>query len=200
MVCTIDGKILSGERNEGVMDLGSDVDHQALRDLESQSDAVLIGGETLRSTEGIWYPDRLWKIVLTQTGNLPWTSRFFSDDPSRAIVASPAKTRLSLPDGVRRIDLAPNFTFRELLNNLHEQFGIMKLVVEGGSETNASFLKEDLIDELFLTISPSIKLGRETPTIAGGEPLPREALLKFKLIQNQTVGDEVFLRYRRNRI
>ena len=40
MVCTIDGKIISGDLNEGVMDLGSESDHQAMRDLEESWDKM----------------------------------------------------------------------------------------------------------------------------------------------------------------
>ena len=40
MVATIDGKTISGERNEPVQELGSAVDHAALRDLEAAADAV----------------------------------------------------------------------------------------------------------------------------------------------------------------
>lgn len=199
MVSTIDGKILSGERHEGVMDLGSDVDHQAMRDLESHADAVLIGASTLRATKGIWYPNRLLKIVITNSGNLPWTSRFFTDDPSRVIVVAPKVSETELPSGTHRINQTDTNPIQHLLTELRNTFGIERLILEGGSETNAAFFKEDLIDELFLTFAPLIKLGRETPTIAGGDPLTREALLKFKLIQNQTVGDEIFLRYQRNR-
>ncbi len=200
MVSTIDGKILSGERNEGVMDLGSSTDHQAMRDLESHADAVLIGGATLRATKGIWYPNRLLKIVMTNSGNLPLNSRFFTDDPSRAVVIAPLESTFELPSGIHRINLVQENPLQRMLADLRRDFGVERLLIEGGSETNASFFHEDLIDEIFLTVAASIKLGREVPTIAGGRPLPRGALLKFKLIQNQAVGDEVFLRYQRNRI
>ena len=69
----------------------------------------------------------------------------------------------------------------------------------GGSELNAQLLKADVVDELFLTVAPKIKLGRDVPTYAGGEPLPREAILDFDLLESHVLGDEVFLRYRRRR-
>jgi riboflavin biosynthesis pyrimidine reductase len=76
---------------------------------------------------------------------------------------------------------------------------VEKLYVLGGSEINAELLSRDLVDELFLTVAPKIKLGADTPTFAGGTALPREALLQFELIESQIIGDEVFLRYRRGR-
>jgi riboflavin biosynthesis pyrimidine reductase len=53
----------------------------------------------------------------------------------------------------------------------------------------------DLIDELFLTLAPKIKLGDEIPTFAGGTPLPREKVQSYKLEEVHQIGDEIFLRY-----
>ena len=86
-----------------------------------------------------------------------------------------------------------------LLADLRLNFGIERLLVEGGSEVNASFLSKDLVEELFLTIAPKIRLGRDLPTYAGGDPFPRGHMPAFELLSCQTIEDEVFLRYRRKR-
>ncbi|MFN3962547.1 MAG: dihydrofolate reductase family protein, partial [Fimbriimonadaceae bacterium] len=70
-------------------------------------------------------------------------------------------------------------------------------LVEGGSEINAEFLRRDLVDELFLTLAPKIRLGRDLPTYAGGDPLPPGHLMNFDLLSCQPIENEVFLRYRR---
>lgn len=193
MVATIDGKTISGERSEHVMDLGSEVDHRAVRDLESHADAVMIGAQTLRATPRIWFDNRLWKIVVTRSGDLPWGSRFFTDEPSRAIVLYFGETPLC-PH--RETKLWPLESLAKSLSALRSDLDVRYLVLEGGSELNASLLSAGLVDEVFLTIAPKIKLGRETPTIAGGTALPREALLLFALISHAVVDGEVFLRYR----
>lgn len=191
MVSTIDGKTLTGERDEPVMDLGSPLDHATMRYLESQADAVLIGSGSLRATPGIWYERTLKRIVLTKSGDLPWHSRFFTDAPELAFVAGGDRP---LPDGVRRLpsDLP------SLLNELRG-LGVERLLVEGGSEINAFFLGADLVDELFLTLAPKIKLGRDVPTIADGEHLARDQVQRWKLVSHQAIEDELFLRYRRQR-
>ena len=73
--------------------------------------------------------------------------------------------------------------------------GIEVLNVLGGSEINAQILTLGLVDELFLTMAPKIKLGAETPTYADGKPLPRELVQTYNLASSYVVGDEVFLRY-----
>lgn len=195
MVTTLDGKILTGERDEPVMDLGSPTDHATMRFLEAQADAVLIGASSLRATPKLWYPSRLRRIVLTQRGELPWDSRFFTDAPEQAVVVSPEKPA-ALPDGVRWIAFTD---WSSLLATLQRDFGVQRLLIEGGSEVNAQVLRDDLVDELFWTVAPKIKLGRDVPTMADGSPLARKEVTRWELIAQERHADELFLRYRRQR-
>lgn len=198
MVSTIDGKTVSGERNEPVTDIGSETDHATMRQIEDASDAVMVGAGSLRATEKIWYPKGLTRIVVTGSGNVPSRKRFFSE--GRAIVATTEQGAKNVPEDAETITCgSQNLNMTELLQTLRNKYGIERLLVEGGSELNASLLEKDLVDELFLTIAPKIKLGREVPTYAGGQPLSREAMLEFKLVSSNTVGDEIYMRYRRDR-
>jgi predicted DsbA family dithiol-disulfide isomerase/riboflavin biosynthesis pyrimidine reductase len=170
MIETIDGKILSGKANESVQDLGSNEDKLLMKRLEKAADAVLMGANTLRATPKSWSPQTPKRFVLSKSGNVPQDHAYLSGDSAV----------------LDQLDLRP----------LRAQ-GIKRLLVLGGSEVNAQMLAEDLIDEIFVTIAPKVKLGRDTLTIAGGEPLARDALKKFELIEDHRIGDELFLRYRR---
>lgn len=80
-----------------------------------------------------------------------------------------------------------------------QEKGYKKALVEGGPTLLTSFLKEDLIDEIFLTISPKI-FGSEkdmTLTLTEGYLFPPDKIKKFKLLSVKKAGDEVFLRYRK---
>ena len=200
MVTTIDGKTISGERDEAVMDLGSALDHELMRRIEGAADAIMVGAGSLRATKGLWYPKDKIRIVVTNSGKLDFKSRFFSDAPEKAFVAGSADmVRRVGQGGPGRLLAAGDTEFdpRELLRQLRHDLRIKRLLIEGGSELNGTFLSADLVDELFLTLAPKIKLGRGLPTYAGGEPLPRERMQEYRLIEQHYVGDEVFLRYRR---
>lgn len=198
MVATIDGKTVSGGRDEPVQDIGSEVDHATMRQIERASDAVLIGAGSLRATKGIHYPKGMKRIVASASGDVPVDRRFFSDEPETAFVATTEGTKV--PDGLNVIECGTDhLDFGLLLSVLSREHGVQRLLVEGGSEINASLLHEDLVDELFLTIAPKVKLGRDLPTYAGGEALPREGMLQFRLLTCVQSGDEVFVRYRRDR-
>lgn len=196
MVATIDGKTVSGDRDEPVQDLGSHLDHATMRQIENQSDAVLVGAGSLRATRKMNYPEGLVRIVATASGNVPEDHPFFTE---RALVATTEEGAKRLAHRTAIVCGQETVAWRPLLKQLREAHGVRKLLVEGGSEVNGSLLSEDLVDELFLTICPKVKLGRETPTYAGGEPLERECMLQFHLVSSITIGNEVFVRYRRDR-
>jgi riboflavin biosynthesis pyrimidine reductase len=181
MAATIDGKILTGERDESVHDLGSAIDHELMRRIEKRADAVLIGAQTLRATPLKWNPQAPVRIVLSKSGDVPTDARFLTGGESH--IAGPAG---DLPF----TDLA------DLLHQLKEK-GIERLLILGGSEVNAQFLHTGLVDELFLTLAPKIKLGRDVPTYADGQPLPRELVQNYDLVEHHVVRNEIFLRYRR---
>lgn len=182
------------------MDLGSKTDHSAMRNIEAAAEAVMIGAQTLRSTPKVHFDPRLFRIVVSRSGDLDPSVKFFSENPGRAILATTSEVKLDLPDGVRQWTFGDDdVDVTKLLHRVRDELGVSRLLVEGGSELNAEILKEDLADELFLTVAPKIRLGRELPTFAGGEPLPKGHMLGFSLLSESKIGDEVFLRYRRKR-
>lgn len=196
MVATLDGKILTGERDEPVHDLGSKTDHAIMQRLERQCDAVIVGANSLRASPG-WNFYSPLRITVTVSGRLDFSQPFFRTGPS--IVVSPSRPH-DLPQGIEWIRSAgESVDLKGLLHVLRTERGIEKLMVLGGSELNAQFFHLDAIDELFLTLAPKVKLGRDVPTYADGTPLRREELLGFRLSEAHPVEDELFLRYIRRR-
>jgi riboflavin biosynthesis pyrimidine reductase len=196
MVTTIDGKILTGDRNETVSDLGSKVDHKLMRRIEATADAVMIGAQTLRSTSNAWSPKTAKRIVVSRSGDLPADAAFFQEE---AYVATPASSDFAIPTSAKMLRAGKDSVDFNLLLSLLKGLGVNRLLVLGGSELNGQLLHQDLVDELFLTIAPKVKLGRDVPTYAGGNALAREQVQNFKLIENHVFESEVFLRYRRER-
>ena len=188
MVTTIDGKIITGERGEPVTDLGSANDHKIMRRLEQKADAVLSGGTSVRAS-GNWNPETVIRIAITRSGDLPYDRPFFTQ--GKPIVMYPEGSTPAIPDNIKSIAFKD---WSDALRKLKEE-GVEIINVLGGSDINAQLLEAELIDELFLTLAPKIKLGDEIPTFAGGTPLPREKVQSFKLEEVHQIGDEIFLRY-----
>ena len=198
MVATIDGKIVTGDRTEPVQDLGSDVDHATMRQIQRSVDAVLIGAGNLRSTPKMWYPPELIRFVASLSGNIPPFHRFFTDAPEKAFVITPVTKADRFTEEVQVIAMGESeIDWDALLKTMKQDMGIQRLLLEGGSELNATLLTLNVVDEIFLTIAPKIKLRNSSLTLAGGAALSREELLHFSLISALPVGNEVFLRYKR---
>ena len=70
--------------------------------------------------------------------------------------------------------------------------GYRRILCEGGPSLFGSFLAADAVDELCLTVSPSLEAG-DAPRIAAGESPPRDLHLASVLLS----GDTLLLRYAR---
>ncbi|MBI3721734.1 MAG: dihydrofolate reductase family protein, partial [Fimbriimonas ginsengisoli] len=163
MVATIDGKTVSGGRNEDVLDLGSKLDHQILRRLEGAVDAVILGGATLRAAPKAWQPRPPIRVVVSRSGDFDYAAPFFAG--GRALVACSDKDAQGLPPAAAPLAAGKaEFDLGALLARLRHELGVKRLLAVGGSELNGALLGADLADELFLTIAPKVKLGRDTPT------------------------------------
>jgi 2,5-diamino-6-(ribosylamino)-4(3H)-pyrimidinone 5'-phosphate reductase len=196
MVTTIDGKILTGERDDDVHDLGSPIDHATMKVIEAAADGIIIGAGTLRATPVMNFPATLKRYAVSTKGKVDPSHSFFIGGPSWLVLpgeASGHPVLSSIKAGARELD------FREALRIIRQDHGVERLLCEGGAELNGVLLGLDVVDELFWTVAPKIKLGRDVPTYADGEPLPRSEVTKWTLVQQAAAGNELFLRYRRDR-
>ena len=83
-------------------------------------------------------------------------------------------------------------TLAEILEQIHKK-GYLKLYIDGGM-TIQSFLKEDLIDEMIITIFP-VLLGGGSPLFS---ELPKE--LEFDLVESKVYFNQLIQHhFRRNR-
>jgi riboflavin biosynthesis pyrimidine reductase len=81
-----------------------------------------------------------------------------------------------------------------LLSLLAER-GVERLLVEGGGELNWGFVRDDLLDELYVTIAPCLLGGRAAPTLLEGDGLAMDRRRSLKLLDVRRIGDELFCRY-----
>lgn len=195
MVTTIDGKIISGQRDEPVLDLGSSIDHEAMHNLEDAVDGVIIGAGTLSATPANWKSRARVPMVLTRAGKINLKHAYLNTPEAIIIMPEGAALEGRTQETVMRSS-HPHIDPLEILGKL-KKHGVDRVLVLGGSSVNALFLERNLVDEIFLTIAPKIKLGDKVPTLAGGIPLDRDDLLNFELVSHQQIGNELFLRYRK---
>lgn len=209
MVASVDGATVV----EGVTEqLGSPGDRHVFFLLRSLADGILVGAETVRA-EGYgppkvrqaFAPGRAERgqpplprvAIVTRSLRLDWTSPLFHDERSRPFVLAPEAAdpdRLEQARAVADVIAvgAPELDLADALRSLASH-GVHALLCEGGPTLNANLLGLGLVDELCLTISPTLVSGGGGATIMGSSFLPEPVGLELAHV----LEDEgsLFLRY-----
>jgi len=184
MVSSADGKATLEGRTAP---MSAEVDRELFHQLRTQADGILVGAGTVRierygrvtkrpdlqakrEREGL-RPDAL-AVIVSRSGELP------ADLPLLA----------EAPDSVRLIpDLATGMA------GLRAE-GVRSLLCEGGPHLNSSLFGEGLVDELFLTVAPTVAGAGESLTIVEGQAL--SGALALDLMTVHEAAGHLFLRYR----
>jgi 2,5-diamino-6-(ribosylamino)-4(3H)-pyrimidinone 5'-phosphate reductase len=70
-------------------------------------------------------------------------------------------------------------------------------MVEGGSTVLWSFLKQKLVDDLYVYVGPMIIGGKNTPTLADGDGIGGVGdLLSLEIIDVTTMGAGILIHYK----
>ena len=200
MAATVDGKIVIGEAAGSAKGVGGPTDQRLFRRLQTQCDAALLGGVTLRASQVIYPPEKI-RCVVTRTGDVPLTNRFFTDAPDRAFILAPenlpAAVRDRLANGAKIIQAGNDAVdLTAALRRLRREHGVRVLLCEGGATLNDDLIRAGLADELFLTLAPKLKGGSHLPTIVSGAGFPPGKFASLTLLSLYRDADELYLRYR----
>lgn len=167
-VATLDGKV--AVKKAGYWPIGSKKDYEVLLELRAYADC-LIHGRNLYQEFG------------------PITKKSLQEKEFRKLRKKMGKKH----------DLAYITSIHDLKIlswDLYKK-GYKNILVEGGPTILGSFLKANLIDEIFLTIAPKIfgsdKLA--TKNLVEGQLFPPKQIKHLKLISVKKIKDELFLRY-----
>jgi riboflavin biosynthesis pyrimidine reductase len=184
MVSSADGKAtLAGK----TAPMSAPADRELFHHLRTQADGILVGAETVRverygpvtktqelqaKRERAGVRRHALAVIATRSGALPDDISLFT----------------RTPESVRLIsDVAAG------LADLRRE-GIRSLLCEGGPTLNATLFGDYLVDELFLTIAPTVAGSGEALTIVEGLPLP--ATVELELLTVHEAGGHLFMRYR----
>ena len=214
MVMTVDGAITGP--TDDYWPISLEADQRTFRRFRMHFDAVLHGARTLgmridrymwsaelrreRGLRGLHEPPLF--IVVSNSGRIDPGDQVFRRRryPVAPIVVAPnvAEVTAGLSEvaeivriGDERVDL------EGLMRYLAAERGVQRLVCEGGAILNYHMLTAGLVDEFFITITPSI-IGEPRPRTAveGPAALPHDQRQQLELVSTVTCSGEVFLRYR----
>ncbi|WP_370326987.1 dihydrofolate reductase family protein [Euzebya sp.] len=191
MVTSVDGHVTDADGLSG--GLGGDGDSQAFSAMRHLCDAVVAGAGTVRA-EG-YGPMRVregWGarrrrdgredpapiVVVTASVDLDVGSPLFTEAVAPTIVLAPEDAPADRVAGVRdaggvvvgagsgRVDLPLG------LARLRDEHGLAHLLVEGGPSLNADLLAAGLVDELCITLAPTLAGGTDPRRVVDGLGVP----------------------------
>jgi riboflavin-specific deaminase-like protein len=205
MVASADGRASVEGRTAR---LGSEADTRLLTELRAVADAVLLGTGTIRA-EGygrlVRNAERIARreaagmaatptaVLISRSFDIPWGAQLFEAADQPVLVytgASGAPPEVSAPVEVVRVD---DPSPRAVMADLRAR-GVRSLLCEGGPTLNSALLEADVVDELFLTISPQLAGEVHAPRIVEGDGLPGVVGLELEWVLRH--DDELYLRYK----
>jgi riboflavin-specific deaminase-like protein len=207
MVMSVDGRITIGEV---VGRLTGPVDQALLHQLRAESDAVLVGAGTVRAqgygrllsqalqdqrrAEGRQAEPLL--CVVSGHLNLSPDLALFHNPELRVLLATAAEGTIETEAHVEYLRAHTDeglLDLSALLNRLHHEHGVRRVVCEGGASLGADLLQQGLCDEVMVTVSPRLVGGLGRCGVVS-EELRREVGLE--LVSAASEQNWVFLRYR----
>ena len=201
---TLDGKLATRTSDSK---LSSKADKNRVHILRSNVDAILIGKNTAKLDDPLLSAHNAKKknptrIILDSSATIKNSSRILrtsSKIPTIIAVGEKAHKK-----NLQRLEKLPvqiiicgknQVNIKKLLVMLRKQ-GIKKILVEGGGETNWSFVKENLIDEIIITITPYLVGGVSATTLVDGDGFSTiTKSTKLKLKSARRMNNEIILHY-----
>lgn len=201
---SLDGKIAT---RTGDSALSSSVDKKRVHKLRSQADAILVGKNTILQDNpmlNVRYArgKNPIRIVLDSMGQIPASSKLIqtSYDIQTIIAVSekiPKKNLAKLSKfpvdivvcGKNKVEL------KQLLKILKKS-KIKTILLEGGGTTNWDFVRQGLVDQVIITVTPYLVGGKDAKTLVDGDGFSKIAQsLRLKLDRVVRQNNEIVLHY-----
>ena len=214
LASTIDGKIADYAKNSQW--ISNAASRQFVHDhLRSNVDAILTtyktviqdqASLTIRNTEGgiqetnVIIIDKDLELLEKQYENLPI---FYPRSLSKIILITAHTPSIQLPENVECI----TGLFDEqglLFSSVSEtilEMGYYKILTEAGSQLNSSMIQQNMADELFWFIAPSIlNDSNALPMLGLDQFCALDKKVQLSLIETKVIDEDVLLHYRFNQI
>ncbi|MEV6767340.1 dihydrofolate reductase family protein [Nocardia sp. NPDC051030] len=196
--------------------LSNDRDFDGVDQLRAESDAILIGAETVRRDDPrLWLrseerrnsrvaagkPANLLKVTVTRTGDIAPSARMFHHhvEAGKPLVYTTTEGAEKIGDSLDAVAEITSITdpdfWGALLDDLGKR-GIAQLIVEGGTHIHTGFLEAGLADELRYAVAPLLIGQRDAPRFVNPAEFPGGSRRRLELVDATVLDDVVVLRYR----
>ena len=193
--------------------------------LRAIADVVVVGAGTARSVPGhLWTSDYIFpalgdeyaelrrrlgraelplNVIVTARGEVDASQRVFQGEvPVMVVTTEAGQRRLTQEAGfdpslIRTVGESGEARARTIFKTLSRDDDPAVVLLEGGPHLMGDFFGEDLVDELFVTVSPLIagRDGHERAGIVAGREFAPDGPILGELISVKRADNHLFLRY-----
>ena len=202
---TLDGKI--GQKNKHIV-LSSKSDKIRVHKLRAKSDAILVGKNTVQQDDPLLTVryakgNNPIRIILDSHATIRNDSRIIKT--CKHVPTIIVVSELASKSNLNRLQKSPldvivcgknQVNLTKLLSILSKR-KIKTILLEGGGTLNRSFLKQNLIDEMIIALTPYVLGSKNTIDLFEGISFPElkmKSPLKLKNVKK--TGNEIILNYK----
>jgi len=196
---SLDGKIASPAGNQ--VRISCDEDIKRMYKLRNKADAVLVGINTVLSdnpkltvkSKYVRDPAQPVRIVLDTKCKTPEDS-LVVNNVSKTYIIVGKKCEKKYKKNVEIIETKTKnglIDLHDFLSKIYEK-DIRILMVEGGSTVITNFLKEKLVDDLYIYVGSMLIGGKNSPSLLRDEILK----INLNLVETKKIGTGVLLHYK----
>jgi 2,5-diamino-6-(ribosylamino)-4(3H)-pyrimidinone 5'-phosphate reductase len=200
-----DGKTALSNRRQ--LHISCEEDIKRVYMLRNECDAVLVGIGTVISDDPkltvkekyVKNPHQPIRIVLDTNCKTPDDAQVVNN-VAKTLIFTSKKHGKKYGDNVEIIESKTDengFIDLQILLELLYKCGIKKLLVEGGGTVIWEFLRQKLIDDLYVYTGPVIVGGKNTPTMADGKGIDDiKNLLSLEIVKTSRLGSGLLIHYK----
>ena len=205
---SVDGKIARPDRRQ--IRISSDEDIKRMYQLRNDVDAVLVGIGTVLTDDPkltvkekyVQNPKQPLRVILDKECRTPHNAFVVNNKAQTLIFSSKKNFVKNYNQNVEVVQVMLDdegfLDLKQVLSILYDK-GVGKLLIEGGGTVIWNFLKNRLVDELYIYIGSIIIGGAKSPTVADGSGIENEnEVVNLKLISLNQLGEGILLHYKTN--
>ena len=208
MAATADGRVAVGGRSAPV---AGAADRELFHELRAQADAVMAGAGTARVEryrrvvkEALRERrragdvlDEPLAVIVSGSLDLPVDLPLFEVPESRVVIVTSDHGSLGAVSADVSYIRQESSSLTPAMRTLRSDYGVRSILCEGGPHLNSALLREGLVDELLLCVSPRIAGDPAQPASVEGAALPEP--VDMDLLTLHEAEDHLFFRYRLRR-
>jgi riboflavin biosynthesis pyrimidine reductase len=194
MATSLDGKIGPAGVDHFVA-IGSRYDMENLTTLRDGADGIIFGASTFRAWPKVHRgrdPDKkTHHFIMSRSLDLDYNADLFQFPEIPITIFSGSENQvhaLPIPDHVNIVSIPDQPGQLDHILRYVAKCGVTALLVEGGGHILHKFIRAQALEELFLTLVPSVIGDQRAPALLAGQvltPPPQIEILSCKQVENE---------------